>query len=230
MRTEVHGQGVEIITVGLEMGGADILRPIVEAARPEHPSLIDATHQMDALFGVTNIPQVIWIDENGIIVRPAEVGSPAPQPTDDPFANFVFELMARGTPHPEWYGDRIRDWAAKGVDSEWVLSPDEVIAASHPRSRDVSEAAAHFALAQHFWRSDGFSPKVLHHFERAHTLQPENITYKRQAYSAWSFAKTPDDAARFAQSPTPGEEDQWPFVSEFFADAKEYMGLDLSAG
>jgi hypothetical protein len=71
---------------------------------------------------------------------------------------------------------------------------------------------------------------VLHHFERAHTLQPENITYKRQAYSAWSFAKTPDDAARFAQSPTPGEEDQWPFVSEFFADAKEYMGLDLSAG
>jgi hypothetical protein len=226
----LHGQGIEIITVGLEMGGADVLRPIVEAANPEHPSLVDATHQMDALFGVTNIPQVLWIDENGFIVRPPERGSPAPQPTDDPFAIFVFELMARGTTHPEWYGDRIRDWVQKGADSEWVMSPDQVVAASHPRDTTVSEAAAHFALAQHHWTVEGFSPRTLHHFERAHTLQPDNITYKRQAYSAWSFAKTPEDLARFTQSPAAGEEADWPFVSEFFADAKEYMGLDLSAG
>ncbi len=206
-----------------------MLRPIVEVARPEHPSLVDASHQMDTLFGVTNIPQVLWIDETGTIVRPAERGSPAPQPTDDPFANWVFQLMARGTTHPEWYGDRVRDWAAKGAESEWVLSPDAVIEASHPRTPAVSEAAAHFAFAQHFWSIEGFSPKVLHRFERAHTLQPENITYKRQAYSAWSFAKTHEDSARFSQSPTPGEEDQWPFVSEFYADAKEYLGLDLSA-
>ena len=211
------------------MGGADVLRPIVEAARPEHPSLLDATHQMDALFGVTNIPQVLWIDETGTIVRPAERGSPAPQPTDDPFAKFIFQLMARGTTDPEWYSNRVRDWAEKGAESEWVLAPDAVIAASHPRTLDVSEAAAHFALAQHFWSTDGFSAPALHHFERAHTLQPENITYKRQAYSAWSFAKTHDDTARFAQSPKPGEEDQWPFVSEFLADAKQYLGLDLTA-
>ena len=212
------------------MGGADVLRPIIEAASPEHPSLVDATHQMDALFGVTNIPQVLWIDEAGIIVRPPERGSPAPQPTDDPFANYVFQLMARGTTHAEWYSDRVRDWAAKGSESEWVMTPDEVVAASHPRTKDVSEAAAHFELAQHFWHIEQFSPRVLHHFERAHTLQPDNITYKRQAYSAWSFGKNPDDSARFAQSPTAGEEDQWPFVSEFFADAKQYLGLDFSAG
>jgi hypothetical protein len=229
LRSELHGQGVEIITVGLEMGGAEVLRPIVEAARPEHPSLLDATHQMDALFGVTNIPQVLWIDEEGVIVRPPERGSPAPQPTEDPFALYVFQLMARGTTHPEWYGDRIRDWAAKGSASEWVMSPDAVIAASHPRTLAVSEAAAHFALAQHLWRTQGFSAQVLGHFERAHTLQPENITYKRQAYSAWSFAKSPQDLARFSQSPNPGEEEQWPFVSEFYADAKEYLGLDLRA-
>jgi hypothetical protein len=71
---------------------------------------------------------------------------------------------------------------------------------------------------------------VLRHFERAHTLQPENITYKRQAYSAWSFAKSSEDMARFSQSPNPGEEEQWPFVSEFYADAKEYLGLDLRGG
>ena len=211
------------------MGGAEVLRPIVEAARPAHPSLLDDSHQMDALFGVTNIPQVLWIDEDGMIVRSAERGSPAPQPTEDPFAKWVFEIMARGTTHPEWYGDRVRDWAEKGPDSEWSVTPEAVIAASHPRTLAVSEAAAHFALAQHFWCTDGFSARALHHFERAHILQPENITYKRQAYSAWSFAKTHEDAARFAQSPNPGEEDQWPFVSEFVADAKQYLGLDLPA-
>lgn len=221
-------KGVEIVTVGLEMGGADVLRPIVSAAGAEHPSLVDASHQMDSLFGVTNIPQVIWIDEDGIIVRPAERGSPAPQPTDDPFATWVFKIMARGTTHPEWYGDRIRDWAEKGSKSEWVLSPDEVIAASHPRTQTVSEAAAHFALAQRFWNEEGFSDRVLHHFERAHVLQPENITYKRQAYSAWSFAKTQNDAARFSQVPSAGEEAQWPFVSDFYSDAKEYLGIDFS--
>ena len=31
---------------------------------------------MDALFGVVNIPNVVWIDEQGIIVRPAEPGWP----------------------------------------------------------------------------------------------------------------------------------------------------------
>ena len=31
-------------------------------------------HQMDALFGVVNIPNIVWIDEAGTIVRPAEPG------------------------------------------------------------------------------------------------------------------------------------------------------------
>lgn len=228
MRSELADKGVEIITVGLEMGGVDVIRPIVAASGAEHPSLVDTSHQMDSLFGVTNIPQVIWIDEAGVIVRPAERGSPAPQPTDDPVANWMFKIMARGTSHPEWYGDRIRDWAEKGSESEWVLSPDAVIEASHPRTQAVSEAAAHFALAQHFWNEEAFSERVLHHFERAHVLQPENITYKRQAYSAWAYAKNPEEAARFAQVPTAGEEDQWPFVSNFFADAKEHLGIDFT--
>ena len=50
----------------------------IEAAQPEHPSLIDATHQMEALFGVVNIPNVVWIDEDGMIVRPPEPGWPGP--------------------------------------------------------------------------------------------------------------------------------------------------------
>ena len=33
--------------------------------------MLDPTHQLDTLFGVVNIPNVIWIDEDGVIVRPA---------------------------------------------------------------------------------------------------------------------------------------------------------------
>jgi hypothetical protein len=55
--------------------GAESCRPFIEAANAEHPSLIDINHVMAERFGVINIPNGIWIDEEGIIVRPAE---PAP--------------------------------------------------------------------------------------------------------------------------------------------------------
>ena len=64
------------------------------------------------------------------------------------------------------------------------MSPDEVVEASRPRTLDTSRAAAHFELGQHLWHTEGFSDPVLGHLARAHTLQPDNITYKRQAYSA----------------------------------------------
>ena len=37
------------------------------------------------------------------------------------------------------YPDAIRDWAAKGADSEFALTPDEVVARSQPRSNAASE-------------------------------------------------------------------------------------------
>src|SRR6201999_2891933 len=103
------------------------------------------------------VPQVIWVDEGGMIVRPPESGSPAPQPTDDPFAKQAFEFMSRGRPHPEGDSDRIRDWVKKGGDSECALSRGEVVARSYPRSLDISRAAAHFDLAQHLWHKEQFS-------------------------------------------------------------------------
>jgi hypothetical protein len=76
LRTELHPKGLEIVTVSLELSGPEASRPYIEAAHPEHPSLLDPTHQVDSLFGVVNIPNVVWIDEAGMIVRPAEPGWP----------------------------------------------------------------------------------------------------------------------------------------------------------
>jgi hypothetical protein len=220
LRSELHPLGVEVVTVGLEMGGADIVRPFIEDAHPEHPSLVDETHRLDALFGVTNIPSAIWIDEAGVIVRPHESAIPPPVLRPDADGNLKPWGMGGRADDPERYANRLRDWARRGADCEHVLSPDEVIARSQPRSMAVSQGAAHFELAQHLWRLEGFSARTLEHFGVAHTLQPDNITYKRQAYSAYSFgrAEHPTDRTRFVQAPSEGEEGDWPFVSDFNAD------------
>ena len=211
----MHPQGFEVVDVCLEMAGSEVARPFVQAAGSTHPSLIDQTHQMDARFGVTNIPQVTWIDETGTIVRPAEPGSPMPVGED---ALNMIKLIGGGTEERERYVARLRDWVHKGPDSEYVMSPAEVIARSRPGSAAVSEAAAHFELAQHLWRSEGLTDRVIAHFNAAHERQPDNITYKRQAYSALGVERSGGDDgwSRFRQAPAEGED--WPFVSDFNKD------------
>lgn len=227
------------MTVSLEMSDADASRPFIEAAEPTHPSLLDPTHQMDALFGVVNIPNVVWIDENGTIVRPAEPGWPpgdgypewlrtrlderdaeresraADVEATDP------ELAAklRGGQDREHYPDALRDWAAHGADSRFALSPDQVVATSQDRPRDKSAGAAHFELALHLW-SAGDREGALGHFRESHRLQPDNWTYKRQAWSlVGNEAAGGGELGRFNQVPTPGHEDDWPFESDFATDA-----------
>lgn len=221
-----------MVTVSLELSGPEASRPFIEAATPAHPSLLDPTHLLDSLFGVVNIPSVIWIDEDGMIVRPPEPGWPAPaqvarppaageqrQPSDDPEALRRRQLLARlgGGQERTTYADAIRDWAANGAASRFALSPEDVVARSHPRSADVSRAAAHFELANQLWRT-GQRGGALRHFNAAHRLQPENWTYKRQAWSLIGQERVGGDRGRFAQSPLPGEEADWPFESDFTTD------------
>jgi hypothetical protein len=219
LRTELKPLGLEIVTVGLEMGGPAVLRPYIADADAQHPSLVDESHVMDSLFGVTNIPEAIWIDEDGMIVRVRDVA--VPPPVMRPNADGEPELYGLGGRYGfsvDAAANRLRDWAAKGAGSEFALSPERVIERSQPRPMEVSLAAAHFELAQHLWKAEGFSDATLRHFAEAHVLQPDNITYKRQAYSQYSVARLGrDEGNRFRQSPEAGE--AWPFVSDFTADS-----------
>jgi hypothetical protein len=198
------------------MAGPEVARPFVEAAGSVHPSLIDRSHYMDARFGVTNIPQAMWIDENNTIVRPPEPASPIPIGEG---AQLTVDLVG-GLDERERYVATVRDWVANGANSRYALSPAEVIAGSSERSRAISEAVAHFELAQHWWRQEGLSERAIAHFNAAHMLQPDNITYKRQAYSALRVSRSggedPDGWTRFRQAPQDGED--WPFVSDFNQD------------
>ena len=211
-----------MVDVCLEMAGPDVARPFVDAAGSTHPSLIDQTHRMDALLGVTNVPQVTWIDESGVIVRPPEQAAPMP------FGEKAWQIvnMVGGLDLREAYEAKLRDWVHHGARSRYALSPEQVVERSRPRPATVSEAAAHFEIAQHFWRSEGLTERVIRHFNAAHQLQPDNITYKRQAWSALAVERAGDDDewTRFRQAPAEGED--WPFVTDFNQDSGLIMGGD----
>ena len=223
-----------MVTVSLELGGPEASRASIEAARPEHPSLLDATHRMDVLFGVVNVPNVVWIDEQGIIVRPPEPGWPGKTQYPPEMLELLAERAARD---PETasrrtdmmkkigsgqdrasYPDAIRDWAVNGAASRFAMTPGEVVDASRPRDVDRSCAAAHFELANHLWRS-GRRDLAIAHFNACYRLDRDNWTYKRQAWSlVGSEQAGGGELSRFNQSPAPGSHADWPFDSDFDTD------------
>ncbi|MBW3658902.1 MAG: TlpA family protein disulfide reductase, partial [Actinobacteria bacterium] len=81
----------------------------------------------------------------------------------------------------EPYLAALRDWVARGADSPHALAPDEVVERSRPRGEPEARAAACFELGQHLHR-DGHPEAAVPWFREAHRLQPENWTYKRQAW------------------------------------------------
>ena len=238
LRNELHPLGLEVVTVSLELSDPDASRPFIEAAGAEHPSLLDPTHQLDALFGVVNIPNVIWIDEDGVMVRPAEPGWPGKSHYPESIVTMMRERAERsaaaaaaagrdeppsvpatlqGGQNRRSYPDAIRDWAHHGAASRFAMTPEEVVAASQPRAVEMSEGAAYFELANHFWRH-GDRDAAIRHFNECHRLQPDNWTYKRQAWSLVGNERVGGEMGRFTQGPLPGEEADWPFSSDFDTD------------
>jgi hypothetical protein len=184
-----------VVTVALDAGGAEAAGSWIDAAEPEHPSLIDVAHRLDELLGINNVPMAVWIDEQGVLVRPPEVAHPGRSVLRDMLAEhgvpsdvppLLLETLAEASKirvRPERYATALRDWVDRGTGSQYALPPDEVVERSRPRPRESSRAAAHFELGQHLHRG-GHLDDARAHFREAHRLDPGNWTYKRQA---WSF-------------------------------------------
>ncbi|MCU1460879.1 MAG: hypothetical protein JWO37_954 [Acidimicrobiales bacterium] len=194
LREELHPKGFEVVTVALDTAGPEACVKYVEAASPAHPSLIDEAHVLDELLGVVNVPNGVWVDEDGMIVRPAEPAFPGRNPVMESFASIdpatlppdvadmITEVKKIRT-DPDAYKTALVDWVTRGAASPYALSPDEVVARSQPRSMDQARAAAHFELGQHLHRA-GDHDAAVGHWREAHRLHPHNWTYKRQA---WNF-------------------------------------------
>ena len=142
---------------------------------------------------MVNVPNGVWIDEAGIIVRAAEPAHPGRNPETDSFrtldpstlpddiARVLVEAQKIRT-EPERYVEMVRDWVAHGPDSPYVHPPDEVVARAVDRTDAGARAAAHFELGQHLELA-GDHAGAIRNWREAHRLDPANWTYKRNAWS-----------------------------------------------
>ena len=228
LRNELHPRGFELVTVGLDTLGGAGCRAFIEAARPKHPSLIDQHHVLAELFGVINIPSSVWIDERGMIVRPAEAAPAPPRPAgsapgfripDDVPQRFgeIKAEAAKIKKDAPAYHAALRDWVYNGPASRFALAADEVVARSQPRDHAKALGHAHFQLASQL-EIDGHHDAAVHHFREAHRLVPDSWTFRRQAWSLEKFGDGP--LARFWQGPIPDAPDAWPYEGDWLSDVR----------
>jgi len=151
---ELAGFGFMVIAVAMDSREGDPL-PWIEAARPTYVTLIDREHRLAELYGLVNVPQAIWIDEQGRIVRPAETagvyeGFRKMNRTTREMPEPVAQTMAAAR---STYLDAIRDWVRRGAQSQYAFSPDRARAHLPAVTEDTQMAQAMFRLGQFLIRT-----------------------------------------------------------------------------
>jgi hypothetical protein len=125
--------------------------------------VIDSEHILAELFHITNVPTIIWIDENGRICRPH----------DSQFGTDTFTQFHNKRSEP--YLDMIRAWVREG---EGALGEEEI--RRHMTAPDGNSQIARVerALAWHLHKG-GRNDAAERHFERACELAPKDWTIRR---------------------------------------------------
>jgi hypothetical protein len=182
--TELAPKGFLPIAVAFDSAGNAAAEPWIKAANPTYPCIIDRRHIVAELFDMVNVPNAVWIDENGKIVRPSE-----PAGSSDAFRKMdhttfaippdaLAELQAKRSA----YLDAIRDWVDKGAASKFALSEEEAVRRMHTPSDDHVRAAANFRLGEYL-AEIGHPQDAQKYFAEAKRLRPESWNYKRQAWA-----------------------------------------------
>ena len=177
---ELADRGFVVISVAMDSREGDP-RPWIEAANPTYPVLIDREHRLAELYGVVNVPQAIWIDEDGRIVRPAEpAGAYEGFRKMDRATREVPEDAARLTARAKaTYLEAIRDWVTRGRESEHALDPDRARSRLPALTEDTATAQALFRLGQWLIRH-GEPDEGDRRLAEASRLHPESWCIWRQ--------------------------------------------------
>jgi hypothetical protein len=182
--TELAPKGFLPIAVAFDSAGNAAAEPWIKAANPTYPCVIDRRHIVAELFDMVNVPNAVWIDEKGKIVRPSEPAGASDAFRKMDHVNFsippdaLADLQARRNN----YLNAIRDWVANGSASKFALSEKEAVRRMHTPSDDHVRAAANFRLGEYLVES-GHPKDAQKYFEEAKRLRPESWNYKRQAWA-----------------------------------------------
>ena len=117
---ELKDKNFEIISAAQDSGGEAAAGAIFDEAEVTHTSIIDIRHTISSLYGLSNVPSAVWIDEEGTIVRINE----------GTFAKaYNFGSMEVGA---EGFAAALRDWVENGPDSIYAMSRQQVASQLQP--------------------------------------------------------------------------------------------------
>lgn len=162
---ELKSDNFEIISFAQDTGGEDAAGPIFDAANVTYTAVIDVNHHISALFNLVNVPSGVWIDEEGRIQRINE-------------GTYATKHM-NGAIGTDDYVPLVRDWVAKGADSEYVWDLDTVRENIFQRTPEAEVALAAFRLGTYFFSNDN-DAKAEQYWTMAQELDPASWNYLRQ--------------------------------------------------
>ncbi len=168
-----------VVAVAEESRGAEAARPWIEQAAPAYWCLIDTDHRLSALYGMVNVPQSVWIDAAGRIVRgPENAGSTDHfRQMDLQTRTLAPELASARNAARARYLDAVRDWVR--TDS-YALDQDAARAALPLITPEIAQAHAHFRLGVRL-RRHAKTAEAARHLAEASRLHPDSWNMFRQA-------------------------------------------------
>jgi peroxiredoxin len=159
LQDELADSGLRLFSVALDDDPEDS-RPWIEAGGPSYPVAIDPAHVTAERYGITNVPSVVWVDEDDNIVKPPTIA-----PGDDQFVEFTRIESAQ-------HHDALRRWVREGV------LPESSRSAPPARTDEGQRALAErrvAALLQRHGDQDG----ARRHLAVAKELAPWDWTVRR---------------------------------------------------
>jgi hypothetical protein len=176
---ELKDKGFMVVAVAQESRGAEHARPWIEQAKSTYWQLIDVEHRLSDLYNLVNVPQAVWIDEQGVIVRPPETAG-----STDHFRRMNLETrtmspedQAARLAARQAYLDAVRAWVTSG---KHALSAEQARAGIPKVTSEIAEARARFRIG--VWlRDHGRATEGDRQMNIASNMHPESWSMWRQA-------------------------------------------------
>ena len=180
--TQRSTQQSDFIVIAVALDQPEAARPWIEAAAPTYPCLIDRDHRVAELYHLVNVPQAVWIDEVGRMVRPPETAgwTDGFRRMDRKSFEMPAEALAERQRVKQRYVAAVTDWAERGAASPHALDPAGVAQLFRRPDAKVAEAHARFRLAQVLQR-EGRAGEARAQFDEATRLHPDSWAMWRQS-------------------------------------------------
>lgn len=195
---DLKSRNFMIVAVAMD-ARPEAARPWIDAAKPGYLCLIDRHHRVADLYNMVNVPQAIWIDETGRIVRPTESAGAYEgfRSMDRATGKVPDEIAAISSAAKRTYVEAVRDWVINDRSSIHVFDPERAKAHLKLPDENIALAYAHFRLGQHLL-GRGKDAEAQRHFGEARRLHPDswNIWRQTAAVDARGLASGPEFWAR----------------------------------